>query len=68
MLGDSTAAQALQQAARDPKKIIWYEGDHLGKTSDLDEDLTMRVLTDALAFLKEVDGKIQSEVNVAETQ
>jgi len=62
------AALALQQAAQEPKKIIWYEGDHLGKTRDLDEDLALRVLMDALKFLQEVDGKIQSEINTAETK
>ncbi len=51
------AAQALQAAAREPKTILWYEGDHLGKTSDLDLPLTIRVLTDALKFLQEVDAK-----------
>ena len=51
------AAQALQDAAHEPKTILWYEGDHLGKTSDLDLPLTMRVLADALKFLQEVDAK-----------
>jgi dienelactone hydrolase len=55
------AAEALQQAAREPKKILWYEGDHLGKTSDLEEDLANRVLMDALKFLKEVDAQAQKE-------
>jgi dienelactone hydrolase len=62
------AAQALQQAVREPKKIIWYEGDHLGKTSDLEEDLAMRVLMDALKFLQEMDEKKQSEVKTAKTR
>jgi len=62
------AARALQEAAREPKKIIWYEGDHLGKTSDLDENLAMRVLMDALKFLQEADAKIQLETNTAHRQ
>ena len=52
------AAIALQEAAREPKKVLWYEGDHLGKTSDLDVSLATRVLMDALSFLQEVDAKI----------
>jgi fermentation-respiration switch protein FrsA (DUF1100 family) len=51
------AAQALQDAARQPKTILWYEGDHLGKTRDLDMPLTTRVLADALKFVQEVDAK-----------
>ena len=51
------AAQALQDAARQPKTILWYEGDHLGKTRDLDMPLTTRVLADALKFIQEVDAK-----------
>ena len=54
------AAQALQDAARQPKTILWYEGDHLGKTSDLDMPLTTRVLADALKFIQEVDAKALS--------
>ena len=53
------AARALQNAVREPKKILWYEGDHLGKTSDLDMATTMRVLTDTLKFLGEVDAEAQ---------
>ena len=51
------AARALQEAARPPKTILWYEGDHLGKTRDLDMPLTTRVLTDALKFIQEEDTK-----------
>ncbi|MCX5759309.1 MAG: acetylxylan esterase [Candidatus Hydrogenedentes bacterium] len=51
------AGKALQEAAREPKRIMWYEGDHLGKTSDLDIPLTMKVLGDALTFLSEQDAK-----------
>jgi dienelactone hydrolase len=62
------AARALQAAAREPKKIIWYEGDHLGKTSDLEEDLAKRVLMDALEFLQGIDTKIQSETSPTGTR
>jgi len=59
------AARALQDAARQPKTILWYEGDHLGKTRDLDLPLTTRVLTDALKFLQEVDAKaLAANLNV----
>jgi dienelactone hydrolase len=51
------AAQALQDAAREPKTVMWYEGDHLGKTRDLDMPLTTRVLADALKFIQDVDAK-----------
>jgi len=50
------AARALQDAARQPKTILWYEGDHLGKTRDLDLPLATRVLADALKFLREVEA------------
>lgn len=53
------AAQALQDAARQPKTIRWYEGDHLGKTRDLDMPLTTRVLADALKFIQDADAKAQ---------
>lgn len=51
------AARALQEVAKEPKTILWYEGDHLGKTSDRDVSLATRVLMDALKFLQEVDAK-----------
>jgi len=54
------AARALQDAVGEPKKILWYEGDHLGKTSDLDMVTTMRVLADTLKFLGEVDAETRA--------
>jgi dienelactone hydrolase len=54
------AARALQDAARAPKKILWYDGDHLGKTRDLDMATTTQVLADALKFLGEVDAETQA--------
>ena len=55
---DPACARALQEAAREPKIIKWYQGDHLGKTSDLDMPLVTRVLDDALKFIQEQDAKI----------
>jgi dienelactone hydrolase len=54
-------AKALQDAARDPKKILWYDGDHLGKTDDLDIPLATAVLKDARAFLQDQDARIRAE-------
>jgi len=47
------AARVFQEAAHEPKKVLWYEGEHLGTTRDLDMALALRVLRDALAFLQE---------------
>jgi dienelactone hydrolase len=55
------AAGALQAAAREPKTVLWYEGDHLGKTRDLDIPLATRVLADTLKFLDAVDAKARLE-------
>jgi dienelactone hydrolase len=55
------AARALQAAVKEPKTILWYEGDHLGKTRDLDRDAATRVLRDALKWLQEVDAKVMLE-------
>lgn len=62
------AAKALQDAAREPKNILWYEGDHLGKTRDLDMPTTTRVLADALKFLEDVDAKAQAGSATVKTQ
>lgn len=51
-----SAARALQEAARPPKRILWYEGDHLDRTGEADGATIRRVLGDALEFLREVDG------------
>ena len=45
------AAQALFDAAREPKEIVWYEGDHVG----LEEGSVERVLGDAIQWLVAVD-------------
>lgn len=62
------AARALQAAAREPKQIIWYHGDHLGKTSDLDENTALRVVSDALKFLQTVDGEIQDQTRAVDAK
>lgn len=55
------AARALHEAAAPPKTVLWYDGDHLGKTRDLvDTATTRRVLADAIAFLQEVDARAPS--------
>jgi hypothetical protein len=45
------AAQALYDVARDPKTLVWYDGDHIG----LDEATVLRVLHDALRWIEGVD-------------
>ena len=55
---DPACARALQAAAREPKIIKWYAGDHLGKTSELDLPLVTRVLDDALKFIQREDARI----------
>lgn len=53
------AARALQEAVRPPKRILWYEGDHLDRTGEADGATVRRVVSDALAFLREVDAAVQ---------
>jgi len=45
------AAEALYEAAAEPKEIIWYDSDHVG----LDEDHTWKVIHDAIDWLKKQD-------------
>ena len=47
------AAKALQNAALEPKKITWYEGDHIG----LDEKTVFTALDEIIAFFKEQEVK-----------
>ena len=61
------AARALQEAANEPKTILWYDGDHLGKTSDLDMATTMQVLTDTLKFLQDADASIRAGKTTSKT-
>lgn len=47
----AASAIALQNAAKEPKKIVWYEGDHVG----MDREATFRILNDGIAWIKEQD-------------
>jgi dienelactone hydrolase len=51
VLVPAAAGKALQDAAREPKKITWYESDHVG----IDLEHTKRVLEDGLKWLLEQD-------------
>lgn len=51
------AAVALQEAVQEPKKITWYEGDHIG----LDEATVWKVLNEGIAWLQEHDERILKE-------
>ena len=51
VLVPAAAGKALQEAAREPKKITWYESDHVG----IDREQTMQVLDDGLKWLLEQD-------------
>jgi dienelactone hydrolase len=49
------AGVALQEAAKEPKKITWYNSDHVG----LDIKDTQRVLADGLRWLLEQDNPLR---------
>ena len=49
------AGKALQDAAGEPKKITWYDSDHVG----IDLEHTKRVLTDGLRWLLEQDDPLR---------
>ncbi len=51
VLVPASAGLALQEAAREPKKITWYESDHVG----IDLEHTKRVLEDGLKWLLKQD-------------
>jgi dienelactone hydrolase len=51
VLVPTAAGKALQDAAREPKKITWYESDHVG----INLEHTKRVLEDGLKWLLEQD-------------
>jgi len=57
VLISTAAAEALQGAVQEPKKITWYEGDHIG----LDEATVWRVLGEGIAWLKEQDALVQGQ-------
>jgi dienelactone hydrolase len=53
------AAEALQNAIQDPKKVTWYEGDHIG----LDEATVLTVLDEGLQWIKEQDARVVAEMS-----
>jgi uncharacterized protein len=56
----TAAARVLQDAAGEPKDIIWYDSDHVG----LDEANTREVLNDALEWIKARDAEIVGGLTV----
>ncbi len=50
------AGKALQDAAKEPKKITWYDSDHVG----INVEHTKQVLTDGLRWLLEQDDAFRS--------
>lgn len=52
VLVPAAAGKALQDAASEPKKIKWYESDHVG----IDREQTVQVLEDGLKWLLEQDA------------
>ena len=52
----AAAGKALQDAAGEPKKITWYESDHVG----IDLEQTKRVLRDGLEWLLEQDDPFRA--------
>ena len=56
VLVPAAAGQALQDAAKEPKKITWYDSDHVG----IDLGQTTQVLRDALKWLVEQDDPLRA--------
>jgi dienelactone hydrolase len=56
VLVPASAGKALQDAAKEPKKITWYESDHVG----IDLEHTKRVLEDGLKWLLEQDDPFRA--------
>ncbi len=52
----ASAGRALQDAAKEPKKITWYESDHVG----IDLEQTKTVLKDGLLWLLEQDDSFRA--------
>jgi len=55
VLVSAAAGKALQDAAKEPKKITWYESDHVG----IDIEQTKKVLEDGLKWLLEQDDQFR---------
>jgi dienelactone hydrolase len=56
VLVPAPAGEALQQAAGEPKKITWYDSDHVG----IDIEQTKTVLRDGLNWIIEQDNPLRS--------
>lgn len=56
VLVPAAAGMALQNAAKEPKKITWYESDHVG----INLEHTKRVLEDGLKWLLELDNPFRA--------
>jgi|GEM_PF-201298 len=56
VLVPAAAGRALQDAAKEPKKITWYESDHVG----IDVEQTKHVLADGLKWLLEQDDQFRA--------
>ncbi len=54
------AAEALQQAAREPKQVTWYNSDHIG----MDDAVVRQVLEEDLQWLLEKDKPFRQEASV----
>ncbi len=56
VLVPAAAGHALQDAAREPKKITWYDSDHVG----IDLEQTKQVLRDGLQWLLQQDDSFRN--------
>jgi len=56
VLVSAAAGRALQEAAKEPKKITWYESDHVG----IDVEQTKQVLADGLKWLLDQDNPLRA--------
>ena len=56
VLVPAAAGQALQEAAKEPKKVTWYDSDHVG----IDLEQTKHVLEDGLRWLLEQDDPFRT--------
>jgi dienelactone hydrolase len=56
VLVPASAGKALQDAAKEPKKITWYDSDHVG----INLEHTKRVLEDGLKWLLEQDDPFRA--------
>ena len=52
------AAEAFQEAAREPKAITWYDSNHVG----MDEAHTRKVLDEAISWLVKQDADLSRDL------